>query len=84
VSLSRMAKECRGCKYKNTCKNKRIEALATLNQNTMPTMTINSMATTLQPHGYRDIKINENTTVTIDFEGIKKRCFRINSSEVYK
>lgn len=68
-SKSRLCKQCRECKYKNTCNDKRMEALAYMS-GTNENGTSNTVDSLMQ-HEYRDIKIAENTTVTIDLKEIR-------------
>lgn len=69
---SKLAKRCMTCRYKDTCQNKRMEAYAYLQPATQ-----NNMAELVQPMlkkvDLRDIKIDVNTTVTIDLEQIKEQ-----------
>lgn len=74
-TLRRMASKCRKCPYRSRCNNKRFEAEAY-----MEPLQIESSASLIQPmavkHDYRDIKIAENTTITIDLEELKKQLER--------
>lgn len=76
MGLSRLSKRCRECPFVDTCENKRMEALAYIEPSAAPLR--NDLASQLtapimQPHKYRDIKIDVNTTVTIDLEEIKSK-----------
>jgi len=76
MGLSRLIKVCKECPYKDTCQNKKMEALAYIGEElSMPNATEASLSIT-QPmmikHNCRDIKIAEGTTVTIDLEEVKK------------
>lgn len=72
MGLSRLSKKCRECPFVDKCQNKRMEAEAYAIPVTMP-----GVAELAQPivarHDYRDIKVSENTTITIDFEKLKKQ-----------
>lgn len=71
-TLSRLSSKCKHCMYVNTCQHKEMEALAYL----MP-----ATDTILQPviepmirkTDLRNIKLDENTTVTIDLEELKEQ-----------
>lgn len=72
MSLSRLYGGCCKCPYKGTCKNKRMEALATA----AAPLTSDVAAPLLQKHNYRDIKVSESTTITIDLEKLKKKMMQ--------
>lgn len=77
--LTRMAKMCRECPFKDRCKNKRLEKEAYLTPTTSPI--IEDMASpVLKAHDYRNVKVEENTTITIDVEELKERM----QKEIYK
>ena len=77
--LTRMAKRCRECPFKDRCKNKRLEKEAYLTPTTSPI--IKDVASpVLKAHDYRDIKVAENTTITIDVEEQKERMRK----EIYR
>lgn len=77
--LTRMAKMCRECPFKDRCKNKRLEKEAYLTPNISPI--IEDMASpVLIAHDYRNVKVAENTTVTIDVEELKERMRK----EIYR
>lgn len=74
-----MAKRCRECPFKDRCKNKRLEKEAYLTPTTSPI--IKDVASpVLKAHDYRDIKVAENTTITIDVEEQKERMRK----EIYR
>ena len=78
MGLSRTYIGCRKCPYVDTCKHKRMEALGYLPEQNIATSTLSPLAADMvQPmavkHDYRDIKIAEGTTVTIDLEELKKK-----------
>lgn len=76
-SISRMAEKCRNCQIRDKCDKKRMEACAYFDTPMAASAAMPSMAELAQPiavkHDYRDVKIGENTTVTIDLEELKKR-----------
>lgn len=78
MGLSRMWSGCQKCPFRDTCQNKRMEALAYYpEQNIAASAASPIVADTIEPmavkHDYRDIKIADGMTVTIDLEEIKKR-----------
>lgn len=80
-----MVKACLQCRFKATCKNKQLEALGELPL--IEKATENS-AEDLQmsiavKHDYRNIKIAENTTVTIDLEKLKKELVESFYKDLY-
>ena len=77
--LTRMAKMCRECPFKDRCTNKRMEKEAYLTPTTSPI--IEDMASpVLKAHDYRNVKVAENTTITIDVEELKERIRK----DIYK
>jgi hypothetical protein len=77
--LTRMAKMCRECPFKDKCKNKRLEKEAYLTPVISPI--IEDMASpVLNAHDYRNVKVAENTTITIDVEELKERMRK----EIYR
>lgn len=77
--LTRMAKMCRECPYKDRCTNKRMEKEAYLSPVEAPV--IEDMASpVLKAHDYRNVKVAENTTITIDVEELKERMRK----DIYK
>lgn len=80
MSLKRLAKKCNACKHKDACGMKRMEMFGCLElpeQNLAAAFSGNMVEDIVQPttvkHDYREIKVGENTTITIDLEDIKKR-----------
>jgi len=77
-SISRLAKKCSACKMRDDCNQKRKEACALMVE--PPDLTLPALKDAVQPlmqdllikRDYRDIKVGENTTVTIDLEEIKR------------
>lgn len=79
MAISRDSEICRSCPNYKNCDNKRMEACATFKP---PERIASEFALpSSQPitqeiavkHDYRNIKIAENTTVTIDLEDMKKQ-----------
>lgn len=77
--LTRMAKMCRECPFKDKCKNKRLEKEAYLTPVISPI--IEDVASpVLKAHDYRNVKVAEKTTITIDVEDLKERMRK----EIYR
>lgn len=75
-TFSMDAPECQKCRYRNDCKNKRRVACMYMEPVLSPAASGAMQSTTepvLAPHEYRDVKIKENTTVTIDLVELKKK-----------
>ena len=82
-SFSMDAPECVICQYYNDCKHKRKVACAYLKplSNYLVQPLAEPVAAEMAvKHNYRDIKIGENTIVTIDLEEVKKKI----SEDIYK
>lgn len=75
MGLSRLSAKCRACPFVEKCDHKEMEALAYLEP-----VAASPVAEMVQPmtvkHDYRDIKIGENTTITIDVEELKRQMER--------
>lgn len=71
MGLSRLSVKCRECSFVEKCKHKKMEALYYLEPAGMPAA-MEAPQPLLVPHDYRNIKVAENTTVTIDVEKLKK------------
>lgn len=83
MSLSVLDEHCRSCEYVNDCDNKRMAACAymQLKPQSLAAATAESFAMPVAAemavkHNYRDVKIAEGVTVTIDIEDMKKRLER--------
>ena len=80
MALSKDSEKCKQCKLYDECNNKRMELCAyithTIEAPAMQPLALDVIA----KHDYRDVKIAENTTVTIDLEELKKKL----EDEVYK
>lgn len=76
-SISRLSQKCRSCPYVSKCSMKRLESEAYMEPNLAASSTVPSGAEMIQPmavkHDYRDIKISEGVTITIDIEELKER-----------
>lgn len=83
-SLSRLSEKCRKCPFKEKCSKKRLEACAYIEPNIAQNVAMNVSESMTQPilakHEYRDVKVAENTTITIDLEDLKKQI----EKEFYK
>ena len=83
MNLSVLDEHCRSCEYGNDCNNKRMAACAYMQQKQQNLASANSenfampvAAEMAVKHDYRDVKIAEGVTVTIDIEDIKKQLKR--------
>lgn len=76
-SISRLSQKCRSCPYVSKCSMKRLESEACMEPNLAASATVPSGAEMLRPmavkHDYRDIKISEGVTITIDVEELKEQ-----------
>jgi hypothetical protein len=87
MGLSRLSKQCRECPFVDTCENKRMEALAYIEPSAsslVPGLVAPLTAPRLQPQEFRDIKIDVNTTVTIDLEDIKRKLSKAIYDDSFK
>lgn len=78
TSIIRLSQKCRSCPYVSKCSMKRLESEAYMVEpNLAASAAVPSGAEMVQPmavkHDYRDIKISEGVTVTIDTEELKER-----------
>lgn len=77
TSRSRLSEKCRKCMFVSKCSKKCMEAEAYMEPNLAMSTAMPSAAEMVQPmavkHDYRDIKVGENTTITIDVEELKKQ-----------
>ena len=83
MSLSVLDEHCRSCEYVNNCDNKRMASCAYMQQKpqNLASATAESFAMPMAAemsvkHDYRDVKIAEGVTVTIDIEDMKKQLER--------
>ena len=70
--LTKLYSECCKCSYKDSCQNKKMEGHG-FSQPAVAPILEDAAAPVLAKHNYRDIKIDTNTTVTIDLEDMKKK-----------
>lgn len=74
---SRLCEECRRCPFVSRCDNKRMEAMAYMEPKVSASASEDCatpvLADILVKHDYRDIKVGENTTITIDVEELKRQ-----------
>lgn len=86
MGLSRISKRCRECRYVKTCQHKRMEAIAVMAQASMPATTSVAMPI-MAKHDCREVKIAENTVVTIDLEELKenmRKSFYKNNFDIFR
>ena len=80
MTLSRDSDKCKQCELYDECTNKRMELCAyitpTIEAPAMQSLALDEMV----KHNYRDVKIAENTTVTIDLKELTKKL----EDEIYK
>ena len=83
-NLSRLSKKCRECPFKDKCDKKRMEAEAYLPKPMMASASMPSVSEMAAPmsvkHDYRNVKVSEGMTVTIDLEELKRQM----KQEFYK
>lgn len=77
-SISRLSRKCCSCPYVSKCSMKRLESEAYMVEpNLAASAAVPSGAEMVQPmavkHDYRDIKISEGVTITIDVEELKEQ-----------
>lgn len=79
-NVTMMAQKCQKCKQRYKCDKKRMEACAYLVEQNVECATVPNVAEMVQPmsviHNYRNVKIGENTEITVDVEEIKKQLER--------
>lgn len=82
--VSRLCGECQKCPFVSKCDNKRLEAMEYLEPKVAASASVDYaapvLADILVKHDYRDIKVGENTTITIDVEELKRQM----KKEFYK
>lgn len=71
MGLSKLSEQCRKCRYAKTCQHKRMEAIAVMAQASV-SLAESAVMPALIKHDYRNAKITENTTITIDLEEMKE------------
>lgn len=76
-SLSRLSKKCRECPFKEKCSKKRMEAEGYLPEPMLASASMPSVSEMAAPmavkHDYRNVKVAEGTTITIDLEELKEQ-----------
>ena len=86
MSLKRLSSNCSQCKYKDTCDHKMMEAVGIL-EPAAQTILESADAPVMVEHNYRQVKVSEGMTITIDLEDIKKRLvdnfYKSNSLLMY-
>lgn len=74
---SRLCEGCRRCPFVSKCNNKRMEAMAYMELKVAASASEDCatpvLADILVKHDYRDIRVGENTTITIDVEELKRQ-----------
>lgn len=88
MAISKISEICKQCVNYDKCANKRMEACAYAHfngENQLAQLCAEeaaplASADMLVKHDYRDVKIAENTTVTIDLEDMKKKL----QEDIYK
>lgn len=83
MGLKKSAKRCRDCSYAHTCDHKELEHHGCL----LPAAGVSladTLAPVIVPHEYRDIKIGEHTTITIDLVDIRKQIERDHYEQLYQ
>lgn len=84
--ISELSEKCQICPYVDDCDEKRMMACAVVKMpepimaETTENFTEPLAADMAIKHDYRNIKIGENTTVTIDLEEMKKKI----ADDIYK
>ncbi len=78
MTLKRLSERCKTCEYKDNCNKKRMDACGVLEYEPLQQPLTESLTQPLQQeylvkHDYRKIKVDENTAITIDIEGMKKK-----------
>lgn len=83
-NLSRLSKKCRECPFKDKCNKKRMEAEGYLLEPMVASVDMPSVSEMAAPmsvkHDYRNVKVSEGMTVTIDLEELKRQM----EQEFYK
>ncbi len=76
---------CRKCPYADTCENRRMEAHGYLPmlEDATQGASADAAAPVLQPHEYRNIKLSEGMTITIDIVELKEQMVKEHYSGLY-
>ena len=79
MGLSKISEMCMCCPQRDNCSNKKMEACAYIIPNELlaqpatEPLSQQLMQEMAVKHNYRNVKIAENTTVTIDLQELKKK-----------
>lgn len=75
--LRKLSERCKACSHVETCDHKRMEACGYIEPKISADLASPILAEMTQPmairHDYRNIKVAENTTITIDVEDLKRQ-----------
>lgn len=80
MALSKYSDKCKQCVHYDTCDNKRMELCGCLAPGSIELSMQPIVQSMMVKHNYLDVKIAENTTVTIDIEELKQKL----EDEFYK
>ena len=76
-SRVRLSSKCKKCPLVSQCSKKRLETEVYIEPILAAPVTMPNVAEMVQPmavkHDYRDIKIDKDTTITIDLEELKRQ-----------
>ena len=72
MGYTKLYSGCRACPYQETCSHKLLMSEGGLKPAAAP-LAQPLTQPLLQPHDYRPVKIDANTTITIDLEKLKKQ-----------
>lgn len=76
-AISKLSEKCKLCANVDKCHHKKMELCAyfepTISANLSDCAPLSVVKEMVVKHNYRDIKIGENTTVTIDLEELKRQ-----------
>ena len=75
--MKRLAAKCAVCEWRYECSNKRFEAVDyyLITEAAQQRYAASIASEILAKHDYRNIKVGENTTVTIDLEEVKRKLY---------
>lgn len=83
MALKRLSAACEACVFKDTCTNKRMEALGFFEPAAQPILNLNAehlAAPVIYTPNMRDIDINLNTTIKVNSDDIIKEI----TNSIYK
>lgn len=76
-SISKLSEKCKSCPNVDTCNHKRMELCAYIEPKNSADLTSPVLPGMVQDmvmkHDYRDVKVGENTKITIDVEELKRQ-----------